>query len=75
MNLNIPGFSTPTLLEFHSIVKVCLQKDDADATLEKPYGVRAFADWRILSDAIEQQLLFRNVSFSPITWDESPPTA
>ena len=44
--MNIPGFTTKTLLEFNAKVKECLRKDDDNSSAEKDYGVRSFPEWR-----------------------------
>ncbi|MEJ6570102.1 MAG: hypothetical protein QNL80_14660 [Akkermansiaceae bacterium] len=66
--MNIPGFTTSALLEFHSKVSECLKIDDANPAPSKLYGVREFADWKQLSDAIEGELSKREASFSAINW-------
>ena len=68
MNLNIPALTTPTLLEFHEKIRECLELDDANSEQEKLYGVREFADWRLLRDAIEKELENRGVTFTPLVW-------
>jgi hypothetical protein len=68
MNLNIPGFTTPTLLEFHRKIRECLERDDANPAEQKVFGVRSFSDWRLLRDAMEKELSTRGVSFTPVTW-------
>jgi len=54
--MNISGFTTKTLLEFHEKVIECLRRDDDNPSMEKEYGVRTFHDWRVFSDAIEIEL-------------------
>jgi hypothetical protein len=66
--MNIPGFTTKTLLEFHEKVIECLRKDDENPLTEKEYGVRTFRDWRAFSDAIEGELRTRNVPFTSVSW-------
>ena len=66
--MHIPGFSTPTLVEFHSKVCECLSKDDANPSPDKLYGVRTYADWRDFATAIEAELTNRQVPFQPIAW-------
>lgn len=66
--MNIPGFTTNALMEFHSKVAECLKIDDANTSTSKLYGVREFPDWKQLSDAIEAELSTREVPISPINW-------
>ncbi len=66
--MNIPGFTTAALQDFHSKVRESLRKDDENPSPDKIYGVRAFKDWRDLSDAIEEELKKRQVSYEPIAW-------
>jgi hypothetical protein len=66
--MNIPGFTTKTLVEFHEKVVECLRKDDENLSEMKDYGVREYRDWRAFSDAIEAELLSRDVPFTPIQW-------
>lgn len=66
--MNIPGFSTPTLVEFHAKVRECLAKDDANPNQDKLYGVRTYADWKAFATAIEAELLARQVPYQPIAW-------
>ena len=66
--MNIPGFTTQTLIEFHNKISECLQKDDENPSTEKVYGVRSFSDWRQFADAIETELTNRSASFQPIHW-------
>lgn len=49
ISVNIPGFSTNGLLMMLSGIRDALEVDDntPDRT-DKPYGVRAFKDWRLL---------------------------
>jgi len=66
--MNIPGFTTPTLFEFHTKVRECLAKDDANPNPQKIYGVRSQSDWRQLSSSIEAELTARGEPFEPIQW-------
>jgi len=66
--MNIPGFTTKTLLEFNAKVKECLRKDDDNSSTEKDYGVRSFPDWRRFSNEIEEELKRRGVQFDAIQW-------
>jgi hypothetical protein len=66
--MNIPGFTTKTLLEFHEKVIECLRRDDENLSAEKEYGVRTYRDWRVFSDAIEGELKTRNEPFTPVCW-------
>jgi len=66
--MNIPGFTTKTLLEFNAKVKECLRKDDDNSSAEKDYGVRSFPDWREFSNKIEEELKRRDVQFDSIQW-------
>jgi len=66
--MNIPGFTTEALQVFHSKVKECLRKDDENPSPDKTYGVRTYKDWRNWSDAIEEELQKRQISFDPIVW-------
>jgi len=66
--MNISGFTTKTLLEFHEKVIECLRKDDENPSIEKEYGVRTFHDWRVFSNAIEVELRSRNEPFTPVSW-------
>jgi hypothetical protein len=66
--VNIPGFTTATLLEFHAKVMECLRKDDENPNPQKDYGVRSFNDWRIFADGIEAELTNRGATFQAIPW-------
>jgi hypothetical protein len=44
--MHIPGFSTPTRIEFHVKISECLAKDDANPSEDKLYGVCSYPDWR-----------------------------
>jgi hypothetical protein len=66
--LNIPGFTTQTLIEFHEKIRECLDKDDKNPSPEKVYGVRSFNDWRELSTSVEKELTQRQVVFKLIEW-------
>jgi hypothetical protein len=66
--MNIPGFTSQTLIEFHDKISECLRKDDENQSPEKVYGVRSFGDWRNLADSIEAELTQRNVPFTAIHW-------
>jgi hypothetical protein len=66
--MNIPGFTTTTLLEFHAKVTECLKKDDENPNAQKDYGVRSFNDWRTFADGIETELTTRGISFTAIPW-------
>ena len=66
--MNIPGFTTQTLIEFHQKIHECLDKDDQNPSSEKLYGVRSFNDWRAFADAVESELTQRNIPFKPIQW-------
>ena len=68
MIMNIPGFSTPTLQKFHSMIADCLAKDDAQQGSDKVYGVRTYQDWKQLRDDIEAELTKRKILFTPILW-------
>ncbi|AEG68830.1 hypothetical protein PP715_21310 [Ralstonia solanacearum] len=67
--MNIPGFSTNGLKMMYEGAKDALAEDDATPSgQDKPYGVREYADWRELTDAIEAELDSRNVSYPKIVW-------
>jgi len=67
--INIPGFSTSGLLMMHGGIKQSLAVDDNTAVeKDKPYGVRAFPDWKEMSDAIETELKSRGVKFHAVPW-------
>lgn len=67
--MNIPGFSTSGLLMMHGGIKQSLAIDDnTPADKDKLYGVRAFADWKQMSDAIELELRKREVKFEAVPW-------
>lgn len=66
--MNIAGFTTQTLIEFHDKVRECLRKDDENPSEEKVYGVRSFNDWRVFRESLETELNQRNVPFTPIQW-------
>lgn len=67
--MNIPGFSTSGLVMMHGAIKLALAVDDnLPPNQDKPYGVRTFADWRQMADAIEEELLKRGVRFDPVLW-------
>ena len=66
--MNISGFTTKTLMEFHEKVIECLRRDDENPLIEKEYGVRTFNDWLVFSDNIEVELRTRNVPFTPVSW-------
>jgi hypothetical protein len=66
--MNIRGFTTQTLIEFHNKIRECLQKDDENPSTEKVYGVRSFKDWRDFSDSIEAELSKRGVQVVKIKW-------
>jgi hypothetical protein len=66
--MNIPGFTTTTLLEFHAKVSECLKKDDENPNPQKDYGVRSFNGWRTFADGIEAELTSRNITFAAIQW-------
>lgn len=63
------GYSTAGLLMMYEGIR---KAHDADVnTLEgskKEYGVYEYADWKIQSDEIEQELRGRDISFDPISW-------
>jgi hypothetical protein len=66
--VNISDFTTNTLLEFHEKVIEHLREDDENPSTEKENWVRTFSDWRVFSDAIEGELISRNVPFTPVSW-------
>jgi len=66
--MNIPGFNTTTLLEFHAKVIECLKKDDENPNPHKDYGVRSFNDWHTFADGIEAELTKRGITFDSIPW-------
>ena len=66
--MNISGFTTKTLLEFHQKIVECLDKDDQNISGDKDYGVREFKDWRIFSNSIELELNSRETKFTPVKW-------
>ena len=67
--MNIPGFSNNGLLMMHDGIKQSLAADDnTPAGKDKPYGVREFADWKQMSDAIESELKSRGVNFQAVPW-------
>jgi hypothetical protein len=66
--MNIPGFTTAALQDFHAKVKESLRKDDDNPSPDKIYGVRTYKDWRDWSDAIEDELKKRQISFDPVAW-------
>ena len=66
--MNIPGFTTTTLLEFHAKVSECLKNDDENPNPQKDYEVRSFNDWRTFADGIEAELTSRNIMFAAILW-------
>lgn len=67
--MNIPGFSTSGLLMMHGGIKQSLAVDDnTPEGKDKPYGVRAFANWKQMSDAIESELRERDVKFETVPW-------
>lgn len=68
MNMNVPGFTTAALLEFHSKITECLTKDDESDSAAKDYGVRQFADWKQLADVIEAELSIQEVPFTKLSW-------
>lgn len=67
-HMRINGFTTETILEFHSKIAESLDKDDANPSPAKVYEVRTFPDWRELRDEIEAELSQRGVPFDPIVW-------
>lgn len=53
----------------HKAVRDAFDRDEATPPgREKPYGVRAYPDWRTWSDALEIVLTTRNVPYEPIPW-------
>jgi len=66
--MNVPGFSTQALIEFHEKIRICLDKDDRNPSQEKVYGVRSFNDWREFADSVETELSQRNVPFESVKW-------
>jgi hypothetical protein len=67
--MNVPGFSTNGLVMMHDAIKRALAEDDRTLShTDKPYGVRSFADWKSISDAIEAELNQRGVIFEPVPW-------
>lgn len=65
----VPLLTTPTLLEFHTLIAGCLAKDDAQSPPNgKKFEVRNFQDWKQWCDVIEKELRTRNVPFPPIKW-------
>lgn len=67
--MNIPGFSTNGLKMMLKGIIGALQEDDATpAGQDKPYGVRTFADWRILADDIEAELDRRGETYAKVPW-------
>lgn len=67
--MNIPGFSSNGLKKMYEAARNALAEDDATPLgQDKPFGVRAFADWRQLTDAIEVELDKRNVPYPKIAW-------
>lgn len=53
----------------HAGIKQSLAVDDNTPDgKDKPYGVRAFADWKKMSDAIESELHKRDVKFEAVPW-------
>ena len=66
--MNISDFTTITLLEFHEKVIERLREDDENPSTEKENLVRTLSDWRVFSDAIEGELISRNVPFTPVYW-------
>ena len=67
--MNIPGLSTSGLVMMHGAIKQALAVDDnLPPDQNKPYGVRTFADWKQMADAIEAELRTRSVKFDPAPW-------
>jgi hypothetical protein len=66
--MNIPGFTTQTIIEFHEKIRECSDKDDCNPLREKVYGVRSFNDWREFSDSVEAELRQRNIPVKQIQW-------
>ena len=66
--MNLPGFTTKTLLEFHAKVMECLRKDDENPNTLKDYEVRSINDWRTFADGIEAELTSRGTTFQAIPW-------
>jgi len=67
--MNIPGFSTNGLLMMHGGIRDALAVDDnTGEDHEKPFGVREYADWRPLGDALEAELGRRKVTYTKIPW-------
>lgn len=66
--MNIPGFTTQTLLEFHEKIRECLNKDDQNPLVEKVYEVRSCQDWREFVNSLEAELTKRGIQFLPIKW-------
>lgn len=67
--MNIPGFSTSGLRMMQDAIRKALEFDDQIPDGHaKTYGVREFADWRELGDAIEAELDRRQESYSRIPW-------
>lgn len=67
--MNIPGYSTSGLLMLHNAIHQALAVDDnIKISIDKPYGVREYRDWRKMSDEIEAELSKRGVKFQVVPW-------
>lgn len=61
--------SSSGLKKLHDAVHRAFEHDEgATRTEDKIYGVRAYQDWRIWSDALEAEMSSRGVVFNPVPW-------
>ena len=65
--MDIKRISNNGLIALHNAIHRALRIDDATPLgIDKPFGVRYFADWREWSQWLEVELTARSLSFAPV---------
>lgn len=60
--------STAGILKLHTAIREALEEDDNAPPGSKRFGVREFADWRVMGDELEAELDKRGDEYDKLRW-------
>jgi hypothetical protein len=67
--MDMRKLSNSGLTTLHNAIHDALKTDDeTPPDVDKPFGVRQFADWRDWGQWLETELTARKLSFVPVRW-------